>query len=54
MPMKEIFRLSVCPSFLRKPNKNPGYSRQRHKLAAVDGFLFEIIMSAVLETVTVT
>jgi hypothetical protein len=52
--MKEIFRLSACPSFLRKPNENSGYSRQRHQLAAVNGFLFEMIMPAVLETVTVT
>jgi hypothetical protein len=52
--MKEIFRLSACPSFLGKPNENRGYSRQRQKLAAVNGFLFEIIIPVVLETVTVT
>jgi hypothetical protein len=52
--MKEIFPLSVCPSFLRKPNENLGYTRQRHQLAALNGFMFEITVPAVLVTVTVT
>jgi len=52
--MKEIFRLSDCPSFISKPNENRGYSRQRQQFAAVNVFLFEIIIPAVLETITVT